>query len=104
MPTIPHLPTHPLAQPTPASRETGLSPNKPWWSNFGTRLPCWPPNALQSGETIQFDYALLATGSSYPAAIKPPVDRLTDQATRLKAMSEVGDMVSQGAGSRGGAG
>ncbi|KAL4421653.1 hypothetical protein ABPG75_010944 [Micractinium tetrahymenae] len=52
---------------------------------------------LQSGEAREFDYALLATGSSYPGAIKPPVDQLTDRAARLKAVSDVGRQVAAAA-------
>lgn len=48
---------------------------------------------MQSGEQLDFDYAILCTGSSYPAGIKPAVDRLTDRAARIKQFSDVAEKV-----------
>lgn len=52
---------------------------------------------MQGGEQLAFDYLLVATGSTYPAGVKPDVTRLTDKAARLQQLAGVRAQV-RGAG------
>ena len=49
---------------------------------------------LQGGETLPFDYAVLCTGSSYPAEVKPSDTQLTDKASRLQQFADIKARVS----------
>ncbi len=44
---------------------------------------------VQSGETLAFDYALLATGSVYASGVKPPADVLLTRTQRLKQFADI---------------
>jgi NADH dehydrogenase FAD-containing subunit len=49
---------------------------------------------LQGGETLAFDYAVVCTGSSYPAGVKPSDTQLTDKASRLQQFADIKAKVS----------
>ncbi|KAI7835805.1 hypothetical protein COHA_010295 [Chlorella ohadii] len=56
-------------------------------------VPAAPVNFVEgesaSGETLAFDYALLATGSVYASGVKPPADVLLTRTQRLKQFADI---------------
>lgn len=53
---------------------------------------------LQGGERLAFDYALLATGSSYPAGVKAEAAAAGDRAARLQQFTAIREQVGSAAG------
>ncbi|EFN60120.1 hypothetical protein CHLNCDRAFT_133478 [Chlorella variabilis] len=73
---------HALVSPASASKSLIDFPASSTWSQ---------KQGLISGETLDFDYALLCTGSSYPSGVKPDMTKLQDRAiTAAKTVVVVG--------------
>lgn len=74
-----------------AARDAGVAP----CITSALPLPLCCP-CPQSGEKVAFDYALLATGSTYPSGVKPAATALLGRTQRLQQFADIRQQVGRG--------